>query len=217
VVDRLRALLEDPHDPAVARAVVLLACAVTLGLTIVVGSGGAGSHLESSPRPSPSAGVATAPARQVAPPGPGSAARHGSLPRQDPQDRPGSSAAHRARRELASHRALQHVPYRRDRVRITLVGTHGPLAVLGVEALSLAAARRGWRTFLRAYRDDGDAYLPRLGVRGAVGHAAAHPALHPAADRASRPSTAGAAIARPDADRRVRDLPTSPHPSGVGP
>jgi hypothetical protein len=216
VIDRLRALLQDPHDPAVVRAVVLLACAVTFGLTIVVG-GGAGSDVASSPETSHPTGVAAAPARQVAPPGQGSAARHDSRPRQDPQDRPGSPAARRARRALASHRALQHVPYRRDGVAITLVGSHGPLAVLGVEAPSLAAARRGWRTFLRAYRDDGDAYLPRFGVRGAIVHAAAHPALHPAARPAAGPSTAGATIPRPDADRRVRDLPTSPHPSEVAP
>jgi hypothetical protein len=82
--------------------------------------------------------------------------------RQDPQDRPGSAAARRTSRALRTHRALQHVPYRRGEVAIALVGARNGQAVLRVSAPNIAAARRGWRAYLRRYRDDGRAYLPRF-------------------------------------------------------
>ena len=88
---------------------------------------------------------------------------------QDPQDRRGSALARRSGRELASHRALQHVPYRREAVSIALVGARGTRAVLRVSAPTLTAARRSWRSFLRRYRDSGRAYLPRFDVRRGIG------------------------------------------------
>jgi hypothetical protein len=167
VVDRLRALLEDPHDPAVARAVVLLACAVTLGLAIVVGLGPVGRGEDPS-APRPPATMAATSARPTTPLSERTARRRPDL-RQDPQDRPGSPAARRADRELITHRALQHVPYRHGGVTITLVGIDGPRAVLRVEASGHADARRGWRRFLHLYRDDGRAYLPTFGTGGRHG------------------------------------------------
>jgi hypothetical protein len=85
---------------------------------------------------------------------------------QDPQDHPGSAAHRRATREIADHRALQHVPYRAGGVAIDLVGARGDRAVLAVRATTRAAARRGWRAFLRRYRDDGHSYFPRFRTGG---------------------------------------------------
>jgi hypothetical protein len=168
VVDRLRALLEDPHDPAVARVVVFLACTVTLGLTIVVGLGGVGRS-DQVPRPLVrQTSVAASSSRPTPAPAERSAVAHRTEPRQDPQDRPGSAAQRRAERELASHRALQHVPWHGDGVSIRLVGARGDRAVLVVRGASLAADRRGWRVFLDRWKDDGHSYLPRLAV-GAEG------------------------------------------------
>jgi hypothetical protein len=159
VVDRLRALLDGPFDPVVARAVVLLACAVTLGLTIVVGLGGEGGSDQASRLPATRSDAATS-LRPTPPPSGGTASDHRIDPRQDPQDRPGSAAARRADRELSTHLALQHLPYRHGGVAISLIGARGTRAVLRVEAAGLAAARRGWRRFLRRYRDGGRAYRP---------------------------------------------------------
>jgi hypothetical protein len=170
VVDRLRALLQDPHDPAVARAVVLLACAATLGLAVVVGLGGAaGSDVRSGPARTPAPRATAEVARPVTHRVGRSAARRRPEPRQDPQDRPGSPPARRADRELSTHRALQHVPYRHDGITITLVGADGPRAVLRVESADRADAHRGWRRFLRRYRDDGRAYLPIFRAGGRHG------------------------------------------------
>jgi hypothetical protein len=85
---------------------------------------------------------------------------------QDPQDNRGSAAARRADHELDRHRALQHIPFHHGAVAITLVGAKGPRAVLRVSAPTLAAARGGWRSFLRRYHDEGAAYLPRFRVSG---------------------------------------------------
>ena len=89
-------------------------------------------------------------------------ARH----RQDPQDDSRSAAGRRAERALRSHRALQHVPYRRGRLRIGLIGARRGRAVLLVTASSLASAHDGWRRFLGRYGDSGDGYLPRFRVDG---------------------------------------------------
>jgi hypothetical protein len=83
-----------------------------------------------------------------------------AVPHQDPQDRSGTSAARAARRELRSHRALQHIPYRDDGVSIDLVGAKDGLALLRVNGGDFAAARRGWRRFLDRYDDEGQGYRP---------------------------------------------------------
>jgi len=91
--------------------------------------------------------------------------------RQDRQDRPGTVAHHRAAEELAGHRALQHVPYRRAGVSIDLIGARGDRAVLGVRADTPAAARDGWLLFLRSFDDPGRAYLPIFETRATRGAA----------------------------------------------
>ncbi|HXV04462.1 MAG TPA: hypothetical protein VFP23_00975 [Solirubrobacterales bacterium] len=171
MVERLRALAESPLDPGAARAVVVLSAAIFAGLAVLVAL--AGSEQANAPR------AEQAPAARPAPPAPFTplspprtaspakprAARTRRRPAQDPQDRRGSAAARRAARELADHRALQHVPYRKGAVAIALAGAAGPRAILAVSAPTLAAAKLGWRTFLRRYRDSGRSYLPRFQVR----------------------------------------------------
>ncbi len=169
MIERLRALLERPLDPRLARAIVVLAAAVTLGFAALglLAGGGSSRAPATHPRASGSGGAAWPSAAR--------SARGSSLPRatvtrpprQDPQDRPGSAAQRRAQRALATHRALQHVPYRHGGISIDLVGARGDRAVLEVRAESIAAAHRGWRAFLRRYRDDGRAYLPRFRAGGA--------------------------------------------------
>jgi hypothetical protein len=168
VVERLRALLERPLDPAVARAVLVLACSLTVGFAAlgVTGSDRAAAPRQRQPaagRPAGAAPSGSEPARAPLPERPGA---HPTDPRQDPQDRPGSAAERRARHELMSHRALQHVPYRRGDVAITLVGARGPRAVLRVQARTATAAHRGWRAFLRRYHDLGRTYLPIFRSKG---------------------------------------------------
>jgi hypothetical protein len=81
---------------------------------------------------------------------------------QDPQDHPGTAAAKRAARALASHRALQHVPYRHGDVTIRLTGAlKNGKAILTVTAPTLAEAKAGYRRFLARYHDAGRAYQPR--------------------------------------------------------
>ena len=168
MVRRLRALLEEPHDPAVAQAVVGLACVVTVCLLIVVGLG-------ADSRSSGGSSAATPEAAALRPEGETATERRPattrrSEPVQDPQDRPGTAAGRRARRELASHRALQHVPYRLGGVGITLIGVRGARAVLRVEALSVRAAHRAWQAFLHRFGDDGLSYIPVFRVeRGSRG------------------------------------------------
>lgn len=166
--DRLRALLDRPLDPAVARAVVALAAAIFAGFALVVLLGGLDGERAKDPtilaplRPA-------AKSRRVATPFAPPESRHPAQGRrgsQDPQDRPGSRAARRAVRELRAHRALQHVPFRRGRLRIDLVGARGSRAVLAVSAPTRAEARDGYRRFLRRYRDDGRAYAARFRARG---------------------------------------------------
>jgi hypothetical protein len=164
MADRLRALLDRPLDPSAARAILVFASAILVGFTAIVVL--AASQPE---RPtSPERGSA-----EVAPP-PASAATVASSRsprpaelRQDPQDVRGSVAARRAARALRSHRALQHVPYRRGHLAINLVGAEGHRAVLRVSAPTRAAGRRGWRAFLRRFRDPGEAYSARFVVRDA--------------------------------------------------
>lgn len=159
MVERLRELADRPLDRGVARAILIIGLAVTIGLSLMVGlaavEGGEGSSSDGAV--STGARVVRSlpshPARVAV----GHPARR---PSQDPQDRRGSAARRRAVAELRSHRALQHVPYRRGGVAINLVGARGPRAVLRVTAPTSRAARAGWRAFLRRYRDRGAAYVP---------------------------------------------------------
>ena len=162
MVDRLRALLEEPLDPRAGRAVLMLASAILLGLAslFVLAArepDGAG------PRGQAQAPVA-APSVPVAPPT-GDVEQEPTksrplLRRQDPQDEKGSPAGRRAARALRSHRALHHVPYRRGELTVVLVGARGKRAVLRVSASTVRVARQGWQRFLRRYRDSGRAYVP---------------------------------------------------------
>jgi hypothetical protein len=164
MIDRLRFLCDRPLDPQAARAVTLLAAALLLGFGALLFLGAIGSsRLEpggsppavARPRPGRPFGSGRSEIGRAVP-----ARTRQRLPRQDPQDRPGAAARARAARELLAHRALQHVPYRRDGLSVTLAGARGGRAVLTVRAGTVAAARRGWRAFLRRHRDPGDAYLP---------------------------------------------------------
>lgn len=172
MVERLRALLDRPLDPSAARAVIILAIAILLGLAALF------VLRASEPSPPMAAGrqAATRPQTErslrarrvdVVSPSPRRLRRR----RQDPQDEKGSPAAARAAKALRSHRALQHVPYRHGSLRIRLVGARGGRAVLAVSARTSAAARRGWRRFLRRYGDSGRSYVPRfLGRRDGGTH-----------------------------------------------
>lgn len=161
MVDRLRTLLDRPLDPSAARAILIAASGIFLGLAALFILAG------SEPRPSASG--------QGPPPTIGSvhalpkSDAGGLLPghrspsphiRQDPQDVAGSAAAKRAARALRSHRALQHLPYEVGEVVIVLAGARDSRAVLRVSAPTVSAARLGWRHFLRHYHDSGRAYLP---------------------------------------------------------
>lgn len=167
MVERLRELADRPLDHGVARAILILGLAVTIGVSLLVGlaavEGGEGSSSggDVSTRAPLVRSLSSPRARvTIAHPAPRAA--------QDPQDRRGSAARRRAVAELRSHRALQHVPYRRDGVAISLVGTRGSRAVLRVTAPTSRAARAGWRVFLRRCRDGGAAYVP-LFRRGGQG------------------------------------------------
>jgi hypothetical protein len=163
VIDRLRLLLDRPLDPQAARAVMVLATAILLGFAAVFALGVSEpdrpaisrEQIAQPPR------VAAAPVEEIAP----KTERRSRRNRQDPQDERDSAAGRRAAHALRFHRALQHVPYRRGSLTVNLVGARGGRALLRVRAPTPADARRGWRAFLRRYRDDGRAYLPRFKAR----------------------------------------------------
>lgn len=166
MVDRLRALLEEPLSPQARQAVVVLSCAILLGLSalfILAAREPASQPPVAEPRPDKSAaGTAVAGA-----PSPPTAAARQPWSRQDPQDQEGSPAARRAARALRSHRALQHVPFRSEALTIELVGARGHRALLRVTSGTIRAARLGWRGFLRRHRDTGRAYIPIFRTAGA--------------------------------------------------
>jgi hypothetical protein len=176
MIDRLRLLLDRPLDPQAARAVVVFASAIFAGCAalFVLGAGGSGRSAATSD--APAVAPSSQPARPLAatlPEAVPAAPRTSRRRRQDPQDEKGSAAARRAAKALRSHRALQHVPYRHGRFTVRLIGAHGARAELAVSAPTVGAARRGWRAFLRRYRDSGRAYVPvfraaarRSGTRG---------------------------------------------------
>jgi hypothetical protein len=159
MVDRLRALLDRPLDPSAARAILVLASAILLGLAALFALAASEpdptSHGVRPAAASPSVSVAPVEAAE-------DEAVEDRLPthRQDPQDRKGSAAARRAAHALRSHRALQHVPYRDGEVTVALAGAKGSRAVLRVSASTVPAARKGWHRFLGRYRDPGRAYVP---------------------------------------------------------
>lgn len=160
MADRLRAFLDRPLDPSAARAIVAFASAILLGLAALFVL--AGSE-DKRPIPQESRPAAVSPSAPVAPAEEVEAPEHRPSARpQDPQDVEGSAAARRAGRALRSHRALQHVPYRRGELAITLVGAREHRAVLRVSAPNLPAARRGWRAFLRRHHDRGEVYIARF-------------------------------------------------------
>ena len=173
MVDRLRALLDHPLDPRIGRAIVVLAAAISFGFAaVVVIAGTAEQSSRSDSVVDRGQTRASAVARPEPEPAPGEAPSIPARPgrhRQDPQDNYRSAAGRRAERALRSHRALQHVPYRRGRLRIGLIGARGGLAVLLVSAPSSASAHDGWRRFLGRYGDSGDGYLPRFRVDGRHG------------------------------------------------
>jgi len=165
MVDRLRALLEEPLDPRVGRAVVVLASAILLGLAALFIL--AAREPENSTRAEEPPAAQSTPRSVAVELAPAPTAETPAAPRpQDPQDREGSAAARRAARALATHRALQHVPYRRGELTVGLVGARGHRAVLRVSAETARGARRGWRRFLRRYGDSGRAYIPRFAGSG---------------------------------------------------
>lgn len=165
MVDRLRVLLEEPLDPRVGRAVVVLASAIVLGLAALFVL--AARESEPSTRVQAPTTVRSTSARAPAELEPAPVEETVSRRRQDPQDQEGSPAAQRAARALASHRALQHIPYRSGGLTVELVGARGHRAVLRVSADTARAARRGWRRFLRRYGDSGRAYVPVFRSGGA--------------------------------------------------
>jgi hypothetical protein len=160
MADRLRAFLDRPLDPSAARAIVVFASAILLGLAALFVLAGSEDERPISQEARP---AVASPSLPVAPVEEVEAPEHRPPARpQDPQDVEGSVAARRAGRALRSHRALQHVPYRRGELAITLVGARGDRAVLRVSAPNLSAARRGWRAFLRRHHDRGEAYIARF-------------------------------------------------------
>lgn len=214
---RLRALMEQPVDPEVARWVVSLALLVTVGLACLVALSAAG---RSATRPREEAHGA-GPFVEQPPVFSLPDDRRSQPRRQDPQDRPGTAAHRRAERELVTHRALQYVPWRGDGVSISLVGARKGRAVLEVRGPDTEAARRGYREFLHRYDDDGDAYFPRFrhprrpdgrpsARRQGVDPAVA-PTVDPRVDHAVTPrEEARAESPRRAADLRARRLPRSP-------
>lgn len=155
---RLRELAERPVAPGAARAIVATALAVTVALGCVVALG-LGAHRQLFARDDARHGE-VGPGRPVAVP----AAEAPDAARQDPQDRPGTAAHRRADRELATHRALQHVPWHRGEVSIRLIGARAARAVLSVVGPTTGVDRRAYRVFLRHFHDDGSSYLPRFEV-----------------------------------------------------
>lgn len=169
MVDRLRDLAGRPLDRRVARAALALGLAVTVGFCLLFGLAEIGRRADPGPGARVPAGPTTptlwVPATRSGPASLASGSTPRTPPRQDPQDRRGSAARHRAAVELGTHRALQHVPWRRGDLTIELVGARGSRAILRVVGPDLAGARRGYRSFLRRFDDRGHAYLPRFRAR----------------------------------------------------
>lgn len=164
MIGRLRLLLDRPLDPLAARAVVVLAAVIFLGFAVAFALGVSERDHPATSREETtrSQRVVAAPVEEIAP----KPKRRSPRRRQDPQDERASAAGRRAARALRSHRALQHVPYRDGEVTVALAGALGSRAVLRVSAPTVGAARRGWRRFLRRYRDPGRTYAPVFDAKG---------------------------------------------------
>ena len=160
MADRIRALLDRPLDPSAARAIMVCASAIFLGLAavFVLADRQPDRAAPRGDRPAAASPLVPAPPGDEA--GDEAAGRHRRTLRQDPQDIDGSIAARRVGRAFRSHQALQHVPYREGEITVALVGARGNRAVMRVSAPSVPAARKGWRRFLRRYGDAGRAYVP---------------------------------------------------------
>jgi hypothetical protein len=157
-VNRLREFAGRPLDPSIARAILVLGCAVTVATGLLIAGGILSPGGSVDPRlPAGRDGAVrpTVPSPYVSP---GRPARD----RRNPLDERGNPTRRRAERELAGHRALQHLPWRGDGAKVTLVGAHGGLAVLEVAAVDRAVARRGYLAFLARSHDDGADYLVRV-------------------------------------------------------
>jgi hypothetical protein len=169
VLERFGVFLDRPLDPSACRAILALAAAILLGLATLFALGAGESGHRTAPRPN--AAILPAPHSTPVPPAPGHVpprrgARQRRARRQDPQDERGSAAAERAAGTLRSHRALQHVPYRRGGLRVELAGARGRRALLRVSAPTVGAAQLGWRGFLRRFHDSGHSYLPVFEASG---------------------------------------------------
>jgi hypothetical protein len=166
MADRLRAFLDRPLDPSAARAILVLASAIMLGLAALFVLAGSEPDRPTSQKAQPAVASPSAPVAPVEEVEDEAVEHRPSARPQDPQDVEGSTAARRAARALRSHRALQRVPYRHGELAIVLVGARGNRAVLRVSAPNLSSARRGWRAFLRRFHDRGKAYIARFVARG---------------------------------------------------
>jgi len=160
MIERFRTFLDRPLDPAAGRAILALATVIFVGFAAVFLLAGGEPHGVEPARVAPPPTTAEPDVDQLGLDAGG--ADRGQLPKQDPQDRPGSAAARRAASALRERRALQHVPYSTGAVSIVLVGADRGLAVLEVSAPTRAAARRGWHAFLDRYEDRGSSYKPRF-------------------------------------------------------
>jgi hypothetical protein len=167
VIDLIRNLLDRPLDPRLARAVVLLAIAITFSFAILVAFGVIAGSVpsEDENRGEVLRAPSAPPAQQAGALGDARSGEAASVrrtaprrPRQDPQDRPGSEDYRRARKALRQHRALQHLPFERGKVAIVLAGADHGRALVRVTAATVGGAKRAWRAFLTHYRDDGRAY-----------------------------------------------------------
>ncbi|MBS1886105.1 MAG: hypothetical protein JSU06_02865 [Actinobacteria bacterium] len=168
---RLRDLAGRPLERRVGRATLGVGLAVTVGFCLVVALAGIGRRPGTAPpaHPRPAAVRRATPGPSSLATGAGQASPATGptpWPRQDPQDRRGSADRRRAAAELESHRALQHVPWRHGNIVVALVGAEGLRAILRVVGPDLAAARRGYRSFLYRFDDRGRAYRPRFRASG---------------------------------------------------
>lgn len=171
MADRFRALFDRPLGPSAAQAILVFASAILVGFAALFVLAGGQADQPAPPHHPPASAASPDPVATAAPAEADQAKRPAPPRRQDPQDIKGSALSRRAARALRSHRALQHVPYRDGEVRVVLAGARGRRAVLRVSAPTFREARRGWRRFLRHFRDSGGAYLPRfaVGAKGAAG------------------------------------------------
>ena len=169
VLERFRLFLDRPLEPSAGRAILAFAAAILIGLALLFVLAGReddrrpASHEPGTTRVAPRSALAPLRTGHVAPE---RTERERSARREDPQDKRASAAGRRARAELRTHLALQHVPYREGELTIRLVGARQGKALLRIAASSVSAARRGWRRFLRRYDDAGRAYVPLFEARG---------------------------------------------------